>query len=132
MPPDSANVDNPGNWLNRARSDFFMCANKIPRVLWEDHCYHAQQCAEKALKAMILYHHASFPYTHDLAKLIALLRGLCEIPAELEEAAILSGYAVEGRYPGFDEPLTETDWREAVQLAKSVLDWVETCLRHLS
>jgi HEPN domain-containing protein len=102
-----------------------MCANKIPGTLWEDHCYHAQQCVEKALKAMILHHHASFPYTHDLAKLFALLRGLCEIPNGLEEAAILSGYAVEGRYPGFDEPLDESDWLEAVHLAGLVLQWVE-------
>ncbi|MCC5847708.1 MAG: HEPN domain-containing protein [Verrucomicrobia bacterium] len=106
-----------------------MASHKIPGTFWEDHCYHAQQCVEKALKAMILYHQTSFPYTHDLAKLFGLLHGLCEIPNGLEEAVILTGYAVEGRYPGFDEPLTESDWQEAVRLAESVLLWSESCIR---
>jgi hypothetical protein len=47
------------------------------------------------------------------------------MPPDFKEAAILSGYAVEGRYPGFDEPLDESDWLEAVHMAGLVLQWVE-------
>jgi HEPN domain-containing protein len=42
-------------WLQRARSDLALgeAALQTPGVLPEDACFHAQQCAEKALKGLL-------------------------------------------------------------------------------
>ena len=57
LPPDS-----PGAWLERARSDLALAriALTAPDVLLEDACYHTQQCAEKALKALLVLHQIDF------------------------------------------------------------------------
>ncbi len=36
-------------------------------------CFHAQQAAEKALKAVLLHHKINFPLVHDLEALLTLL-----------------------------------------------------------
>jgi hypothetical protein len=45
------------------------------------------------------------------------------IPEEVDNAVILTRYAVQTRYPGLYPPLTEGDWQEAVDLAAGVLAW---------
>lgn len=48
--------DSPRAWLERAHSDLALAraALTMPDVLLEDACFHAQQCAEKALKALLM------------------------------------------------------------------------------
>jgi len=41
------------------------------------------------------------------------------------EAVILTDYAVEARYLIISEPVTEDEYKEAVQMAKLVYNWVE-------
>jgi len=43
----------------------------------------------------------------------------------LRRASILSDYAVESRYPGLAEPVTEREYKEAVDIAKEVVRWAE-------
>jgi HEPN domain-containing protein len=43
-------------------------------VLLEDACYHTQQCAEEALKALVVLHQIDFPRTHVLEVLLDLLK----------------------------------------------------------
>jgi hypothetical protein len=45
------------------------------------------------------------------------------IPEEVDNAVILTRYAVQTRYPGLQHPLTEPDWIEAFGLAKGVVRW---------
>ena len=45
------------------------------------------------------------------------------IPEEVDNAVILTRYAVQTRYPGLQPPLTELDWIEAFGLAKGVVRW---------
>lgn len=54
-----------------------------------------------------------------------------EIPAELEEASELSGFAWEARYPGTEEPLTEEEYRQAMALAERVVAWAEKMVANL-
>ena len=35
-------------------------------------CFHAQQAAEKSLKALLALHDVVYPWTHDLGELLAL------------------------------------------------------------
>jgi len=118
-------------WLQRAHSDL-----QIGRVAWRargvlpaDVCFHAQQCAEKALKALLLHRETVFPKTHTIEVLLDLLKasGLT-IPEGVDEAFELSDYAVQTRYPGEWEPITKAEAQHALERAALVLAWVEAQL----
>ena len=119
-PPGSAS-----DWLARARSDLAIAQAPLPDgALYEDLCFHAQQAAEKALKAV--YQHKGWPfrYTHDLETLASGLSEMgVKIPSEIVEADTLSRFAWQARYPGLEEFVTEEEYREAVRMAEEVLNW---------
>jgi len=74
MPPDPSTTGSPEDWLKRARSN--LARAKLPKLdeaLWEDYCFDAQQAAEKALKAMLLFNNIPFRFVHDIAELLTLL-----------------------------------------------------------
>jgi len=100
--------------------------SRLKGVLLEDLCFNAQQAAEKALKAVCIHHNIDFPKTHSLVRLIDLLeaQGL-SLPDEIKEADILTQYAVQTRYPGWDEAITPLEYQEALKLAARVLFWAE-------
>jgi HEPN domain-containing protein len=118
-------------WLQRARSDLQIgrVALRAKGVLPADVCFHAQQCAEKALKALLLHRETAFPKTHTIEVLLDLLKasGLT-IPEGVDEAFELSDYAVQTRYPGEWEPITKADAQHALERAALVLAWVESQL----
>ena len=74
MPPRRLPSDDPREWLNRARSDLSMAKAQGVGIYYEDLCFHAQQAAEKAIKAVLLHRGIRFPYVHDIGELIRLLR----------------------------------------------------------
>jgi HEPN domain-containing protein len=130
MPPERFAPDDPREWLNRARSNLARAQTKIPGVYLEDLCFDAQQAAEKAIKALLIERGVTFPYVHDLARLVTLLEQAGEeIPESVRRAAALTRFAVVTRYPGLAEPVTDAHYHEAVVLAKAVLEWVEARLR---
>ena len=115
-------------WLQRARSDLQLgrVALRAKGVMPEDACFHAQQCAEKALKALLLHREIAFPKTHTLEVLLDLLKTQgVSIPNGVDEAFELSEYAVQTRYPGEWEPITNLEARRAIEQAALVLAWVE-------
>ena len=82
-------------------------------------CFHAQQCAEKYLKALLIAKKQPFPKTHDLR----LLSNLCTqagiwVEPDRDQLDLLSLYAVRARYPG-DAP-TVDDAREALKITQAV------------
>jgi len=79
---------------------------------------------------LLIYLNKPFPYVHDLAVLIARLEeaGL-KVPDRIKLAAGLTDYAVEARYPGAFEPVTQDEYKEAVELAEEVLRWAKTVVR---
>ena len=82
-------------------------------------CFHAQQCAEKYLKALLIFKSKRFPKTHDLLELTRLCE-LAGIVIPVEENALdrLTEYAVLKRYPSESPTLDEA--REALETAKAV------------
>lgn len=99
---------------------------RIPDAYLEDLCFDAQPAAEKAIKAVLLKKKATFPYAHDLARLLTLLEELREeIPEEVRQAENLTRYAVVTHYPGLAEPVTEAHYQEAVANAEVVIRWAE-------
>jgi HEPN domain-containing protein len=128
-PPES-----PQAWLERARSDLALAdiALRSPDVLLEDACFHTQQCAEKALKALLLQQDIPFPRTHVIEMLLDLLQASgIVVPADVDEAFVLTQYAVQTRYPGAWEPVTQEEARLALDIATCVLAWVEEQLAQI-
>jgi HEPN domain-containing protein len=113
-------------WVRSAWSDLLYAEIEPPAgVMYEQLCFHAQQAAEKALKALLQAHDEEPPYIHDIRALTELLRTKVVVPERIAEAASLTQYAVLSRYPPFGEPVNEARWREATAVARVVVEWVE-------
>lgn len=99
----------------------------------EDLCFEAQQAAEKALKAVLLFKNIQFRFVHDLAELLTLLeRNNILFPDNIRSAAALTDYSVEARYPGPFESVTEEEFKEALQTAEAVVAWAESQIQNKS
>lgn len=82
-------------------------------------CYHAQQSAEKYLKALLVAKKVNFPKTHDLTTINMICGNNAILTGFSTEAlTILSDHAVTARYPG-DMPTTE-DAKESIAIAKTI------------
>jgi len=116
----------PREWLNRARSNLALAKSDTVGALPEDHCFDAQQAAEKAIKAVFIHRGVTFPYIHDLKGLLRRLeRSGVKIPKYVKQADELSHFAVETRYPGLTAPVTKRERRRAVRIAEGVVRWAE-------
>jgi len=93
-----------GEWVEKAEGDYAMLeresrVRKDPS--YDGICFHAQQCAEKYLKARLSEAGIGFAKVHDL---VALLDQALEVEPMWEayrtDLAFLSDFAVSFRYPG--------------------------------
>lgn len=87
-------------------------------------CFHAQQCVEKYLKALLCLYAIDFYRTHDLGALLALLPVHLRPELNAEEQARLGDYAVAVRYPGDYEAISLAEAERAVQVARRVRNQV--------
>lgn len=113
-PPEDA-------WVARAEEDWRVTAVVLrrKRPLTAAACFHAQQCAEKYFKAILVAHGHAFPKTHDLVFLQELCHEAGVIVAVARDALdLLSRHAVLVRYPG-DDPSVDVA-RAARETARSV------------
>jgi len=113
-------------WVQKAEGDLTTAQRELRARLnpnYDAACFHAQQCAEKYLKALLQEAQIPFGKTHNLSLLLDLLperhSGLELLRPTL---AILNAYAVEYRYPG--ESAEKEVARQAVMLAKEVKEAV--------
>lgn len=83
-------------------------------------CFHAQQCVEKYLKAILTYHKTPFGRTHDIELLVRMLPPHVLSDWPVAQQRLLTTYATTTRYPGEYEPISLREAREAVALAASV------------
>lgn len=121
--------DDPREWLNRARSDLRLASTSPEGVYYEDLCFHTQQAAEKAIKALLIRRGVQFPYVHDLAQLLTLVeRSGLPIPDNVRQAERLTRYAVMARYPGLEPRVNPSEYAEALTQSTEVLRWVEVNL----
>lgn len=101
--------------------------SKSEDMCWEDLCFETQQAAEKALKAALIYNKIPFRFVHDIAELLTLLeQNNVRFPQEVRSAAELTDYSVEARYPGPFESVTEKEFKNALRIAKAVVNWAES------
>jgi HEPN domain-containing protein len=124
--------DDPREWVNRARSNLATArlTKDSEDVYPEDVCFEAQQAAEKAIKAVLLWQGVAFPKVHDIAQLLTLvIRCGIDLPERIAAAAALTDYAVVARYPDHGPGLSSEDSEEAIECAEAVLQWAEQMIR---
>jgi HEPN domain-containing protein len=124
MPRKHLPPNDPREWLRRAQSNHARAASPLPDAYLEDFCFDAQQAAEKAIKAVFMAHGLTFPYIHDLGRLLTVLaQAGVRVPQYVQEADQLTRFAVDARYPGLSSPVTKREHRRAVRIATGVLRW---------
>jgi HEPN domain-containing protein len=114
--PEQVKWDFVQQWLNRAHKDL-AAGEVLFKGGFEDYenvGFHAQQSAEKFIKAFLVSHQIEFPKTHDIALLRQLVTRVDpELAEKLAIADALTPYGVEFRYPG-DLPLVSSSEGERV------------------
>jgi len=120
----------PQAWLARAQSNLKLAElGHQQGVLLEDLCFQTQQAVEKALKAVCVHHSLDFPRTHSLVILVDILESAdLHVPREVRAADVLTQYAVQTRYPGWAEEVTEAEYRHALELARRAVSWTQSIL----
>lgn len=118
-------------WLEKAANDLRTAAHTLglgEDCPYDTVCFHAQQCVEKSLKAVLIREQIAFSKTHDLEELRLLLPPSLALPAGVEDLARLTPYATDVRYPGpWSYPSREdADWATAIarQTLQAVRAWV--------
>lgn len=115
------------DWMIRARSNLFRARSGkcSEEILFEDLCFDCQQAVEKSLKGLLIAHDTEVPRTHIIGVLLECLEKTgVSLPASLLMASELTEFAVQTRYPGIYEPVTEEEFLEAREMAEQVYTWV--------
>jgi len=91
-------------WIAKAEADFATMERECEATEnpnYDGICFHAQQCAEKYLKARLCEANITFSKIHDLVALLEQILDLEPTWESLrEDLAYLSDFAVSFRYPG--------------------------------
>jgi HEPN domain-containing protein len=122
-PPDESRMSLVRQWLDKAEEDFQVADHllKEKSCFFATIAFHCQQSAEKYLKAFLVWRQVSFTKTHDIEKLLDLVGAIDSTLADsLEEAAFLSDFGVEVRYPGETSEVSQEDAAQALNRAKKV------------
>ena len=117
-------------WLEYANADLetasFLYEKQHPRQL-EIICYHCQQAAEKAIKALYvaLDIAGGIPRKHDLSFLLQQISGNVRVPESINNSAIeLDPYGIIVRYPG-DDRVDDALAKRAIEQAKAIMEWAK-------
>ncbi len=126
------NPDDPRTWVAKAESDLLNIRNNLraEQVPWDTVCYHAQQSAEKMLKAFVVSRGQTVSRTHDLPALLAdAVAAGGPLEALRSDCRLLTRYAVVLRCPGgLGEP-SEQEGRQAVAAAERIYERVKAALK---
>jgi HEPN domain-containing protein len=91
--------------------------------------FHAQQCAEKALKSLLTFNNIRAGKTHDIGGLLKLsLPILPDLETVKERSYTLTAYAVDSRYPVQYSDVTEKEAIEAIETARIVFEFILNAL----
>jgi HEPN domain-containing protein len=109
------------DWIAKAEEDFaaaVVLARPRKKPLWSPVCFHAQQCAEKYLKAKLNEASIQFLKTHDLEQLLNQTISVEPLWAAFRPALKrLTDSAILPRYPG--NFFTKTEAQRALRTCKA-------------
>ncbi len=121
-------------WVADAREHWESAQLLSENGKYRQACYHAQQCAEKALKALILEKGRKPARTHDILDLLHAARSEgWEVEMSTDDAVLLNSI-YRGRYPSDEgllphgEPRMD-DAQRAVKAAGTILAYVTDLLK---
>ena len=130
--PEQVKWDFVQQWLDKARKDL-ATGEILLREEFEDYenaGFHAQQGAEKFIKAFLVRHQIQFPKSHDIAVLRQLVARVDPRLAEkLAAADALTPYGVEFRYPGDLPSVSRDEGETALRLAEETRALIMESLR---
>lgn len=114
-------------WLLRAAEDLRAAEVLNETSVFAPSLFHCQQAAEKALKALFVWHDQPFGKTHDLVALVDEGRQVLPSLADhTEAAAALTPLASLFRYPGADVEPGHEDVTSALDYARGIYEFVLT------
>jgi len=91
-------------WLQKAEADLLTAGRELQVTEMPNYdavCFHAQQCIEKLMKAVLISQNQLPPRTHDLVRLDELVRRVVpEWSWPISDLRLLDRAAVDYRYPG--------------------------------
>lgn len=94
--------------------------------LTDNICFHAQQAAEKYLKAFLVYSGLHVDKIHYLPRLIELCgKADPEFHSLMEDAREITDYAASGRYPDVWDEIPLSEAVEAVRRAENIMAFVK-------
>jgi HEPN domain-containing protein len=109
-------------WIEKAEDDFHVAEREVRARTdpsYDAVCFHAQQCAEKYLKALLSRHGIAFRPIHDLEVLLdPIIRQYPNFEFVRDWLLLLNDYAVDFRYPG--ATATKEEARAAIKAMRSV------------
>jgi len=132
MPPENTRLEEAGEWLPVAADDLRLAdaALGLEPPITGLALYHAQQAAEKALKAYLIFRGHTFPFTHNLTELARPLVDLDTLLLAVAQPGLdLSDFATLYRYPGEPELPTVEQARPWVGAARAIRAAVEDRVR---
>ncbi len=109
-------------WVLKAEHDLLNIENNLAarEIPWDTVGFHAQQCVEKYLKALLISRQIDPPKIHDLTELYALLPDGLLQGINVHSLEELNPYSIEGRYPGVWEPVEQAEALQAVEAARMI------------
>jgi len=126
MAPDEARAEDVRAWLEKAALDLHAAEYETSATepgLWADIAFHAQQAAEKSLKAFLAWHDVPFRKTHNIQELGLACAALdATLSTIVDRAVPLTEYAWKFRYPGEPDEPTRNEAEEALATARGVFD----------
>lgn len=121
-------------WVQLADEDIALAEHAMtmtPQRPYRLVAYHAQQCAEKYLKAFLVFREVDFPFTHNISTLLELCQPMAPWAEELTDAETLTSYGVTARYPGLDMDVNEQAATRAIAADRVVRSTVRDALHDL-
>lgn len=116
-------------WVRNAEEDYAMAKRaQDPTPYPNSICFHAQQCIEKYLKALLQAANLPVPRTHDVQELLRLSVSIHPAWRDWESAfSMFRAFAVDARYPGY--AATAADAQHALETCSDVRHAVRLALR---
>ena len=122
------NEESTREWIRKAESDLKIGKDELTTAdpATDAICFHMQQCAEKYLKAFLVFNGREIRRTHIIEDLIKECMKTDERFRSLADtdAVLLTPYAVEIRYPADAPPPSLEMTKQAIRAAETVKQFV--------
>jgi HEPN domain-containing protein len=123
MPANAETLRVIRQWAQKAENDLKNATHtlKLGRDCPTDTvCFHAQQCVEKYLKALLVFEGKDVSKTHHISELMRMLPATICPDLSPHEQELLTDYAVSTRYPGDYDAIPLAEAKRAVRIARRV------------